>query len=582
MGFVACGHHTWTPGTVLPPIPSDNPPGEGYEPPTAGPQRYSQPITWRVAVASFPAGQLQGILWGARIEQGPHRRQRSAGAHSVEISAPLNGNTMRVLGTDTRLTEHGRSIYRVANPIRWELLVGYGGKVTDRFVVRDEVRIRGDRVFISGVGITGLAGDRVIGAPTRLNLLGGAGSFERGTLRGWRLVGNATGGVQQVGGPDGEWSAWVKGTPDGNNYLEAVAHYAQPARPWGRQRIAGVAYVKLPGGGLDIDDYALITVNIRDHATGLERWPAGRDDLESAIVESDMVRGSWIEDQVVAIGYLPTPPFDVDVWIRLHPVDEDEETEYDGAGIIRRENTTTFPAGTPVDTTQHIVRLWDHFNRGTDKSPMGVKVVVGEPTGVEKVRTWWHEDGVSGPEAIEAVCGEEGGPDVWDDASQGRAIKVAKRRGSKRDDLILHRWDCLAIAEMSIDPGAQKTAIRATSSAGSIWGGADEGAIDTTRTGGIVIDVNLAGPSGLRPNELQAWVNAELAARSLLPASKRLYLPFRLATRIAVGDSLRAPITAGSAMLSPAWYRVTDWEAYPDRNLVTVDLGTDPDLGGTA
>lgn len=311
---------------------------------------------------------------------------------------------------------------------------------------------------------------------------------------------------------------------------------------------------------------------------GTEVWPAGRPDLEAGVVESDMARGSYDPNPVEAIGYLPAPPYNVDVWVRLYPTDETEKTYYDGVQIIRRENTSTVDA---VDYIRHPRQLFEHAQRGRMKTTTGapawgVGYSYGTPSGVEAVGTWWHEDGQSLNDALEALAPHV---EVWDYPDGKRTVRAAKRRGAKRTDLQINPFDLLGEIRWQVDPGAQRTAIRATSSAGTIWGGADEGVSNTTQSDGQIIDVILSGPAGMTPEQLKAWATQQLGSLRLLQATATLIVRVPLGLRIQVGDSIRVAVVDASGGHYD-WMRVHGWTPNFEAGFIALDVGTDPDLGG--
>lgn len=564
------GYVAWRPGVSVPAPPYL----DDGEPERAPEQPGAQGEEWLVSVARFPDGPTRGILWEAKIEA-PRIRDQRLGPNQLTVTVPTSDQSMRLLGDliPNATDDSGALLHHVKKAVAFELIVGstLDGKARHRFVVRDQVTVTADRVTMTGVGfVGGVTSDRVIGAPQRLNLIRTNRSFERGNLSGWRKVGDAEAGVAR-GGPDGDWCAWVTGTP-GFAWIERSVSYSQPPRPWGRQRIAGQAYVKLPTG-LDIDDYGLVTIAV--YSGGVQVWPdPRRGDPEAGVVTSDMVRGSWHQRPVVGIGYLPTPPYTADVRLRLHPVSTTERTWFDGDQIFRRENTSTVQ---PVDLIRHPGQLFNHAQRGRDKSSWGITVVEGTPTGVLEVGTWWHEDGQPMNEALNALVGR--GMEIWDLPGPARRVKVSKRRGRVRRDLRINPWDILGEVSWTVDPGAQRTAGRAVSQAGSVWGGADEGLKLTGQALGQVLDVTLQGPVGMTPEQLRSWLREQLSGLALLPATSTLLLRFELGMRLEVGDTVRVLPVAGSAA-HPDWMRITEWVPDVARRFVAVQVGTDPDLGG--
>lgn len=568
MTSLPCAVHDWIGGTTLPTVPTLP---ETGEPPRAAPQPGAQAERWRVAVASFPSGAFRGVLWQASIESMPSRA-RHLGGNSIRITVPATPTVMRILGVARSgwTDRGGRQVYSLRGAGRLELVVGsdLDGLARRRFYVRQQITVADGVVTINGVGIIGgLTSDRVIGAPTRLNLIRSNASFEQGTLAGWRLHGGVTAQVVD-GGVDGAKCVRVRG-PVGA-YLERKVEYSQTPQPWGRQRIAGTAMVRLPSG-LDIDDFALVTIAV--YSGDKQVWPdARRGDPEAGVVTSDMVRGSWITDAVIGVGYLPTPPYTATVCLRLYPVDEAEWTYFDDAQIIRRENTSTT---VPKDLVDHPQALFHHAQAARGKSDWGVGVVEGAPTGIVEVGTWWHEDGTSMNEALEKLGGR--GLDMWDLPGPGRRVAVAKRQGRIRNDLRVHEWDMIK-PRYGLDPGAQRTAARAVSAAGSIWGGADEGLI---LDDDLVIDVILTGPSGMTPSQLKKWLREQLAPLTKVPVSSTVRLRWPVGILIEVGDTIWLPLRSRSAG-EDGWYRVTETD--PDLKgfrYVDVTVGRDPEMEGT-
>lgn len=570
------------PGTPLPEeeIPEEADPETGWAPPVAPPQPGRQSGRYVVWVGAFPTGRARGVMWQARIDslQIP---LREVGPNRIELSAPANEDTLRIWGDRTPGETQGRGpLYSLRNSIGRELVVGHtsDGKVRWRFVVRDPARIVGGRLQVTGVGfVAGLTADRVIGAPTPLNRLGRqVGSFEQGSLAGW----TPRGVEAQVlpGGPDGNWHVRVRsiGPPTIDKYLERRIRFNDDFLARSRSQEGAQAWVRLPQL-LDIDDMALLTIGIRK-ANGQVVWPDPRlGDPDAGVVSPDMRRGDWHPDPVTALAWRPPAPSTVDILIRLHPVSSTLYTGFDGVRSFGREAT-----GVPWtdDRTRQLEALFNHAQRGREKSPWGLRVDVAEKLGISEQAVWWHEDGTPLDEAIEEVCGRFPGLEIWDHAASGRAVRVAKRRGRKRTDVQIHDWDVLGQITWQVDPGAQRTAVRAVSSASSLWGGSSEGAIDTRQSGGQVLDVVLTGPVGMTPGRLRAWAQEQVRSLALLPGTMTLLVRWELGQRLATGDTVRVAVRSRNAAHAD-WMRITRWQ--PDtvgRRWVAIDVGTDPDEGG--
>jgi hypothetical protein len=572
----------WDPGTTVLEAPD---------------QPNAQSEVWHVAIGPFPAEGPFVALWSARVDH-LAIRNRESGGNACTVVCPADPVSMKIIGDalGTSKDQAGRQLYGVDGAVGWELLIGsnLNGKVRHRFVVRDIVEVADGMLSISGVGfIGGLTGDRVLGAPERKNLIT-PGSFDSGTLDGWSMVVlNADGSVASStpcsgssdsitglsarvvpGGPDGTYYVKLKGTPDSRHFLERRAPYHQGEHPWGRQRIASTAYVSLPIG-LDIDDYSLIATAVE--VAGVNVWPGTgakrKVDAERGLVTSDMVRGHFMPDAVTGVGFLPTPPFSCDICTRIYPLDPVKEVSFDGVELIRRENSTT---ETAVDLTKHIVKLFKAAQEPGVKSTWRVRAEAGPPHGElfgkSEVGTWWDEDGQSMNDAIEAVCGR--GLEAWDAPGQGRVVAVAKRRGTKREDIQINPSDVLGVVKWQVDPGAMRTAARATSAANTIWHGSDEGYSDPSHANGQVIDITISGPVGMTPTQLRAWVRRQLASMKVAQTTTSVLLPWDLGMRLQVGDSVHLAMSSWSAGLSK-WVGITAITPDLEGRFVMVDLGTE-------
>lgn len=574
MSVLRSARSTSTVGRLAPSTPGpDGPPGPGYVPPVIPAGSVGEEFT--VAVADFSTGLMRGHLWGARFTYGRSTRGRGPGRLSIEV--PINERTMRVLGEPTgRVDQWGNEVRRL-DPIRWELLVGSTLEgTTDRYIVRDPVQRRGGVLQIDARSIEDLPRDRIVGAATRKNrIVPDIADFRTG-LTGWTKVGDCEATVI-TGGPSGKRYVRITGTP-GKAWLETTVLITDAkARRWGRKRIGGLVLPKLPSG--DWNEYTLLSIGVQDQDTGQVWWPDPDEGDEGAgAATTDMPSGRWLADQrVEAFGYLPKSPFSVRVTLRLHALSTTHHVDYDAPAIIERENTTT---ETEVDLIRAVKKLWDHFDRGREQSRTGVQVVLGDPTGVEEVVTFWHEDHTSGPEALEAICGRADGPDYWFHGP-ARRIKTGRRRGAKRTDLgPLHTWHLAGPVEWTLDPGLIRSALQAISGGNTLWGGADTGVIDTSESDGQVIAATVSAPVGMNPNALDAWLRAELQRQKMLPITASLVLRHDVGRRISVGDSVRVAIELGDGLELAGWFRVTAWQHDPAAGTVTLDIGSDPELRG--
>lgn len=544
-------------------------PTDGFVPVPAQPGEQGERLL--VAVAEFPSGARRGVLWDARIES-LQERARELGPNTLTFSVPANPASLAILGDPV---DGAPGVYHLRNTIAREYVVGSNRErmVRWRFFARDRARVVGDRIEVSAVGIVGgLTRDRIVGPPTRLDLLGGKGWFGSGTLTGWTLHGGASGGIE-AGGTDGDgWSAWVTGIP-GQSYLSAIVRLRVEDEGWrGRQWFSTSGRVKIPSGE-DLSDYRLMSLYVWDVRKGEFSYPfSDGSDPYAAVVEGDVRGGEWGE-VVTAEGRLPEPPYLVDLQVRLWATHPTKRTYFDQVELFRPENTST---GVSVDLTRHMGTLFAAAQQGRDRSPWGVTVEYGAAAGVSAVGTWMHGDAIRMDDALDEVAGQ--GCDVWDVAGPSRRVRAAKRRGSVRNDIVIRSSDILGTVEWEIDPGAQATAVRGLSSA-TAHGGADEAAVDTSQSRGQVIDVALPAPVGMTATALRRWCQSQLSSLMLLPATTTVLLPWDLGWRVRVGDTVRVVLQAGAAA-HVDWMRVTQWVPHPDRRFIAVDLGTDPEMGG--
>lgn len=574
------GIYTWSPGHVVPSIPWVGDPDETTVPLQPG----DQGEEWFVAWQSFPQGGNAVVLWNATVTD-LQIRSRELGGNQATIVIPATKVNLALIGSDTGEVDlNGDHLYDIDDAVSWELLVGstVDGKVRWRFVVRGEVAVDGGLITVTGVGIVGgLTRDRVIGAPTRHNLIGDKhGSFDYGDLRGWFLVaqGNrvacgagdtvmsATGPAGSItaavvpGGVDGRYKVALTCTADPGSfrefYLERRYRYPdQPVRPWGRVSIATTAFVQLPIGE-DIDSYGLVTTGVESADGTTIYWPLGNDrmgtDPLGGDVDSDMARGAFAREPIEGGAKLPSPPFsNVDVCSRLYPLHATKRVYYDGVQQYQNNLTST---GSPKDLTYHFDALFNHYQSRAvtaQKSPWLVRVEHGALSGIVETGTWHHSDGTSADEANEALCGR--GVDLWDKPGPGRRVMAARRRGSRRTNLQINEWDVLA--SWSINTSAMKTAMRGTSAVSALWGGADEGAINTTSAHGQVIDTIVSGPVGMTPTRFKAWLRHQLDDVRLVQCTGGFVVPWKLAQLFSVGDDIQSFATSGSTLLR-GWLHV--------------------------
>lgn len=585
------GIYTWSPGHISPSIPYIGDPDETTSPAQPG----AQGEEWFVAWQRFPQGENATVLWNATASD-VQIKARELGGNSATFTVPATKVNMRIIGRDSGEVDiNGDPLYVIDDAVSWEFLIGStaDGKVRHRFIVRGEVAVSDGMVTANAGGIVGgLTRDRVIGAPTRHNLIGDKiGSFDYGDLRGWFLVapGVRVAGVPGMvtasavsaigtltatvvpGGPDGAYKVKLTCTADPSHYrefyLEARHHLSSGPQPWGRVSIATSAYVSLPTA-VEIDDYGLVTTGVESPDGSIVYYPDGgrlATDPTPGTVDSDMARGAFLREPVEGVGKLPSPPFDVHVCSRLYPLDPVKPVYFDGAQQYQNDASAT---DGPVDLIYHPVTLFNHYQRGRAKSPWGVRVVTGTATGIVEQGVWRHSEGTSADEAHEALCGR--GMDLYDLAGPGRRVKASKRRGRRRTDLRVNEWDVLA--SWSINAGAMKTAMRGTSAAGSLWSGADEGAIDTRSSGGQVIDTIVSGPVGMTPTRFKAWLAHQLDDLRLVQCTGGLVLPWKLAQRISVGDDVQVVATSCSAILL-GWQHVNEMDPQIGAGWALVNFG---------
>ena len=581
--------YEWIPGEYTVPVEGLPDPGPGFEPPVVPDQPGAQGEEWLVAVSSFgprTPGAVRGILWGAVIENLTEACREMSG-NKLSISAPATPYNMRVWGNLTsEVDQQGQPLYNLRGSVARELLVGSSldGRPQWRFFVRDEVRIENGQMKINAVGIVGgLTSDRLMGSVRgpRNRLTVARGSFEQGDLTRWEEVGSNIEAQIQSGGADGDYYVRLRGTPDGTNFLRASARWTiTDDVPEAGQMLAG-AYVWIPPElGPEIEGYGLVEVRIFEFATGARLWPRPNQGNPTAgVVLPDMQRGVWLADQVQAEGWGKWAPFDVIAEVRLHPLDETYWTRYDNATLVTPTIAGLY-AG--VDRSFGVRELFLDAQLDTDKSTWQVGVEVHEDVGsLDDPVLWRYDDNPPMDELLEALCAEEPPFEVWDDATNGRNVAVAQRRGQVRTDIRIQPWDVLARVSWTVDPGGQRTAVRGQNVSGSsVLGSIDAGAIDTSAAGGHVIDVTMQGPKDMRQRALVSWVRQQLARLSILQGSTTLMVSWRCGMRLAVGDTVQVALIEGQAT-HVDWMRVMS--KTPDlRGMsgVLLVLGTDVDLGG--
>lgn len=571
----------------VPTIPGAPDPGPGYEPLEVPDQPGAQGDEWQVVVASFGPGTSNGVrghLWGVVIES-LTIPVREMGPQRVEFSAPLTPYNMRVWGgVSAEQDQHGNTLYHLRGSVAREVMVGSSldGRPRWRFFCRDDVRIEGGRLRVSAVGIIGgLTADRVMGSVRgpRNRLTVARGSFEQGDLTRWETRGDAEAEVVS-GGVDGNYYVRVRGTPDGTNYLVASARWTVAADvPLSGRMLAG-AYVRLPNIGPEIDNYGLVQVAIFEYGTLTRLWPReGQGDPTAGVVLADMERGIWLADQVMAEGQGKWAPFDVIAEVRLHPVSSSQYVHYDGVTLVTPEEAGLY-AG--IDRTYAIRTLFQDAQLNDDKSDWGVGVeFTGSVGTLADPIVWQYDENPSMDELIEQVLADEPAFEVWDDATNGRNVRTGPRRGQVRTDVRIQPWNVLGKVSWSVDPGAQRTAVRGLNVSGtSVLGSIDSGAIDTTKAGGNVIDVVMQGPKGMRYRSLVGWVRQQLAQLSILQGSMSILVDWNTGMRLATGDTVQVAVMEGSAVHKD-WMRVMSWS--PDlknRSGVLLVLGTDVEMGG--
>ena len=580
--------YEWYSGEFTEPIEGQPDPGPGYEPPVVPDQDGAQGEEFYVAVSSFgpgTPGAVRGIFWGAVIES-LTEADRGMGGNRLSISVPLTAHNMRVWGAPSlEVDQQGEILYHARGSVARELLVGSNldGRPMWRFFVRDEVRFENGSMKINAVGIIGgLTADRLMGSVRgpRNRLTVARGSFEQGDLTRWEEVGDCEAQIQS-GGADGNYYVRVRGTPNGQNFLRASARWTiDDDIPEAGQMLGG-AYVWIPPElGPEIEGYGLVEVRIFDYDTLEQLWPRPNQGNPSAgVVLPDMQRGVWLADQVQAEAWGRWAPFDVIAEVRLHPLDETHWTRYDNATLVTPTIAGLY-AG--IDRSYGVRTLFQDAQLDTDKSTWQVGVEVREMVGsLDDPVLWRYDDNPPMDECLEALCAEEPPFEVWDDATNGRNVAVALRRGEVRDDIRIQPWDVLARVSWVVDPGAQRTAVRGQNVSGSsVLGSIDAGAIDTTAAGGHVIDVTMQGPKEMRQRALVSWVRQQLSRLSILQGSMTVMVTWRCGMRLSVGDTVRVAVSDGQAVHTD-WMRVMS--KTPDLqglSGVLLVLGTDVDLGG--
>ena len=573
--------YPYSSGEFVPPVPGAPDPGPGTGAPAVPDQPGEQGYEWLVAVANFGSvgNNLRGIFAGAVIES-LTICVRELGPQRVDIRVPATAHNLRVWGTVTsEVDQAGGPLAHVRGSVAREILIGSSedGLVRWRFFCRDEVRVEGGFLRISAVGIVGgLTADRVLGSIRGPHSLM-TGSFEWGDLRGWA----ANGVTAEVvpGGVDVGHCVRIRGNPDGVNCLQAHVRWTVPASLEFGNLLAS-AYVRLPNIGAEIEGYGLMTVTVTEVVSGNQIWPwPGRGNDRAAVVDMDMPRGTWLADQIVAGGGAGPAPFDVWVDVKLFPLSATEWTYFDKVHLFP---LSFFRVLDIRDRADAVRDLMVEAQSGRDKRSWGVGVIKKSSMGtLPDHRQWSTDENPRLDEILEELLAEDPPGEVWDDAETGRNIAAGARRGQVRSDLVIQPWHVLGRARWTVDPGAQATGLRAQNASGaSVLGAIDVGVIDTSRSGGHLMEVVLRGPSAMRQRDLGVWVRRQLERMSILQGSTSLLLRWDVGMRLAVGDSVRVAVTDGAAM-HVDWMRVMSWQ--PDlvgQAGVLVQFGTDVDLGG--
>jgi hypothetical protein len=292
-----------------------------------------------------------------------------------------------------------------------------------------------------------------------------------------------------------------------------------------------------------------------------------------------MDRGDWFEDQVQCAAWGKWAPFDLNVRVRLYPTSPTQWTHYDRTISAVPEIGGLF-AG--IDRTWAVDALFKEAQLTRDKSSWGVGVVrKGNVGSLPAPLMFNFDENPSMDEVLEEILSDEPPFDVWDDAELGRNVACGPRRGQVRTDLVIQPWDVLGKVSWTIDPGAQRTAVRGTNVSGSsVLGSIDAGEIDTSAAAGQVIEVKLQGPRNMKQRALISWVRQQLATLSVLQGSTTLLLSWDKGMRLTCGDTIEVALIDGQAV-HVDWMQLITWT--PDlknQSAVLVQLGTDIEMGG--
>lgn len=525
-----------------------------WEPPPLPTQPGAAGVEWCLLVCDWPSGARRGVIWDARIDSWS-RSTYGAGPGSLRASVPSTASNLAVLGTD---------------PLRIELAVVGGGVVRERYVARQPWSSGGGVVRIDAQTHDVLLNERVCGPPGRVNL---APPIRPG-LPGWHSRGGAS-AVAVAGGPAGSHFMRVTGPP-GAYMAAAVRQTSAPIR-WVQVPFGAAALVRVPAG--DWDQYQLVSVHIWDRVRGRWAWPPEDGTSDGEFADS-MDRGVWLADEVQAEGLTPAMPFDVTIEIRLHAL-PGVTVDYAAPSLGRPlHDGLAFPPGGKPDLSDvvdaYIAQAQD-TSAARRKSSWGLKTLVTRCGVAENILTP-HEERRSLPEALARILDRDDGPEFWWEGRL-RRFAVAPRRGRVRRDVAIYPWDVIGPQSWEVDPGAQLTALHALSSASTQYGGGDVGVIDTTSSGGQVIEATVQAPDGLTRNEAAAWARGQLKLRSKPQITARLMLPLDQVLLLEVGDTLEVHLRDGDDVLDE-WLRVTGLDVQPERGIGVVDVGTDPERGG--
>lgn len=526
------------------------------------------PERFQVAVATIGPGRAtRGEILAATVESYSEALDWSG---RLVMSVPTNDASLLPTLLADLDTWGGRRTGTLDDLVNRALVVCRNGVPEVPYVLRGPVGPRDGTVQITAQQAERLFEDRFVGAATRIDYFDGRGTFETDVAPlAVTAYGDATWGIDDDTAAKGERSLWVRGTPNRANFVRiSTVLTAGEGVTEERVTVRAGAYVLVPQSAFD--DMGLITVTVRRIGESTAYWPRpGEANYGASIVRPDLPRDGWSYDPETAIASLPPPPYSVYVHVDLFPTHETDKTRFDQLTLFKRDTLST---GVPRDLVEHLAILLRDAQTGRGKSSWGLGVVVEDLVGVSELGVWRHEDDQPLPEAIEAICGRDDGPDPpWID---GRWVAHCTARRGEDLDLIVGPDDIVDDQGWMNDPGDQVSAMRGLTDRGDGYWRVSSEARSTRFTAGQVIERLVRAPNGLSLDQVDAWTLAQLTQHARPQATARIVVPSALGRRINLGDRFRYVAVDGYLRMDRT-VRCVQRTVVPRSGTVALDVGAD-------